>query len=196
MRVLIYTDSRGQHTPRGAEAHAVFGERLAQRTDIETELVLCPMKWTTTIDFLDYLAKRPPNAFDAIVLNTGIVDWSPRPQPSAINDLYDNKTPANLDNERLNTREYAKKVVNWKKPSFDGIFTESQMRAHLARDFGVAFEGQPTINMYGLEMAENALLPRLAQLDNLIFINSNRFVPGWKGDHARGRPENIAYTEK
>lgn len=193
-KLLIYTDSRGQHTPRG-QYHDVFAVRLAKRGDIEVDLLLCPMKWTTTIDFLDHLSRVPANTYDHIILQTGIVDWSPRPQPSAINDLYDNKTTANLGNDQLNTRDYSKKVVNNKKRLFDDIFTEKEMLAHLSKDFGVAFEGHPTINMYSLEMAEKYLIPRLCAIENLLFINSNRFVPGWKGDHARGRPANIGITE-
>jgi|GEM_PF-1861112 len=193
-KLLIYTDSRGQHTPRG-QNYDVFAVRLAKRGDIEANLLLCPMKWTTTVDFLDYISRVPPNTYDYIILQTGIVDWSPRPQPSAINDLYDNKTPINLGNDQLNTRDYSKKVINNKKHLFDDIFTEKEMLAHLSKDLGVEFEGHPTINMYSLEMAEKYLLPRLQAIDNLLYINSNRFVPGWKGDHARGRPANIGITE-
>lgn len=46
MRILVYTDSRGQHTPRGAPVHDVFAKRLAKLPGVEAELVLCPMKWT------------------------------------------------------------------------------------------------------------------------------------------------------
>lgn len=83
------------------------------------------MKWTTTIDFLDYyegLSKKP----DVTVLQTGIVDWSPRPQQSAINDLYNNQDAQNLDNVALNTRDYSQKVVNNKKASFDRVSAARQ----------------------------------------------------------------------
>ena len=195
-KLLIYTDSRGQHTPRGAPAYDVFALRLAQRPDVEAKVALCPMKWTSTIDFLDYLDEHKMESYDHIILYTGIVEWSPRPQASAISDLYDNKAPHNLANGEINTRDYSRKVINNKKASFDAIFGEKAMRRHLGRDFGVEFEGQPTVNMYSLEMAEKHLIPRLAALDNLIFINSNRFIPGWEGDFARGRPTNIGLTEQ
>lgn len=193
-RILIYADSRGQHIPRGAAPFDIFTSRLANHPDVEATVFLCPMKWTTTIDFLETLEEYRPESFDHIVLQTGIVEWSPRAQPSAINDLYDNKNPANLGNQRLNTREYARKVVNNKKAGFDKIFTEEAMLAHLHSDLGVEYEGCPTINMYGLEMAEKSLLPRLLEIENLLFVNSNRFVPGWEGDFTRGRPRNIGIT--
>ncbi len=194
-KVLVYTDSRGQHVPRGSAPFDVFGRRLAKRPDLQVDLFLCPMKWTTTIDFLEHL-ERSGKSYDWIVLHTGIVDWSPRPQANAIEGLYHNTKVVNLGNIALNTNDYSKKVVNDKKPLFDAIFTEAAMREHLGRDFGVTFEDQPTVNMYSLEMADRHLLPRLKALRNLVFVNSNRFVPGWNGDHARGRPANIALTEQ
>lgn len=176
--------------------HEVFAERLAKHPGINAEVVLCPMKWTTTIDFLDYLQDHPAEDYDHVILYTGIVDWSPRPLPSAINDLYNNSLPLNLDNTGLNTREYNKKVVNNKKLSFDAVFGEEEMTTYLAGSFDTEYEGQPTRNMYGLDMARDSLLPRLKAIPNLIFINSNRFVPGWEGDFTRGRPANIAHTEE
>lgn len=195
-KVLIYTDSRGQHTPRGLPIHKVFAERLAEHPDIEADVVLCPMKWTTTLDFLDFLEGKDLSQWDHIILYTGIVDWSPRPQPSAINDLYDNKNPSNLDNDGLNTRDYSKKVVNNKAALFNAVFGEDAIRRYLNTDLGVEYEGQPTVNMYGLDMARRDLLPKLKAIPNLIFINSNRFVPGWEGDFTRGRPANIGITEQ
>ena len=196
MRLLIYTDSRGQHTPKGAPPHDMFATRLAALSDVAAEVYLCPMKWTTTIDFIDLFKNRRAEEFDYIILYTGIVDWSPRPWQSAISDLYANANPANLQNAGLNTREYARKVVNFKKPVFDEVFTEAAMRDHLEGNLGVSYEGQPTNNMYSLDMAERALLPRLSAIPNLIFVNSNRFIPGWEGDYARGRPRNIRITEQ
>ena len=195
-RVLIYTDSRGQHIPRGQPAYEIFANRLAQDDDLDAKVVLCPMKWTTTVDFLDYYENHKDGNYDHVLLHTGIVDWSPRPQPSAINDLYNNTATANLGNEGLNTRDYSRKIINNKKASFNALFGEKAMLDHLGHDFGVDYEGQPTINMYSLAMAERSLLPRLAEIPNLTFINSNRFVPGWEGDYTRGRPANIAITEK
>ena len=194
-KVLIYTDSRGQHTPRGADPHDVFATRLANHPDIDATVILCPMKWTTTLDFFAFLEANADETYDHIILHTGIVEWSPRPQDSAINDLYHNQTPANLGNEGLNTRDYSLKIVNDKKPLFDSAFGAAQIREYLDTELGEQYEGQPTANMYSLDQARTAVLPRLKALDNLIFINSNRFVPGWAGDYTRGRPDNIGLTE-
>ena len=64
------------------------------------------------------------------------------------------------------------------------------MRKYLKNNFDVEYEGDKTNNMYSLEMAKEKLIPLLVRIPNLIFINSNRFVPNWEGDYKRGRPKN------
>ncbi len=46
--------------------------------------------------------------------------------------------------------------------------------------------------MYRLSSARESLIPRLMAIKNLIFINANRIVRGWKGDYPRERPENMS----
>ena len=192
-RVLVFTDSRGQHKPAGQE-HRIFGERIKDDPRLEVDLFLCPMKWTTTLDFLEMFDGEKLASYDAVVLWTGIVDWSPRPVSSAINDLYDNASASNLENAWLNTRDYSKKVVNNKKAMFDQVFGAESVRAYFASPFETLYANEKTSNMYGLEMARQHLVPRLAAIRNLVFINANRFVPGWEGDFKKGRPANIDVT--
>ncbi|MBA5778051.1 DUF115 domain-containing protein [Stappia sp. F7233] len=194
MKILIFTDSRGQHKPRGQD-HDMFGDMLKKTSDFDVEMILCPMKWTTTLDFLEYIESREKQYYDKIILQTGIVDWSPRPQSNAINDLYNRREELNVENISLNTRDYNKKIVNNKKKLFDRLFTEERIVSHLNNPFGTIFEGEDTINMYSERMLEDCLLPKLMDIENLIFINSNIFVPGWEGDFKRGRPANIKLTE-
>ena len=159
-------------------------------------MLLCPMKWTTTLDFIEQFSMENLSQYDHIILYTGIVEWSPRPVSSARTDLYNNKVMANLENLELNTRDYSKKIINNKKEIFDSIFGASEMEEYLSRPFDTLYEGQATINMYGLDMARDKLIAVLARIPNLIFITANRFVPGWEGDFKRGRPENIRIIEK
>lgn len=194
-RVLIFTDSRGQHKPAGS-THDLFAERLASDERFDVEMYLCPMKWTTTLDFLERFPPEKLAEYDSVILYTGIVDWSPRPQLSAQNDLYNNPSPKNLENLGLKTENYSKKIVNNKKEIFDRVFSEGEMESYLGNPFPTKYEGQETINMYGLEMARKSLLPYLKAIPNLIFISANRFVPGWEGDFKRGRPENISITHQ
>lgn len=193
MRILIFTDSRGQHKPAG-QNHPMFAERLAADPRVRADVFLCPMKWTTTLDFLERFPLERLAAYDAVVLYTGIVDWSPRPVSSAVYDLYNNHKCSNEDNLGANTRDYSLKIVNNKKKIFDEVFGENRILSYLEKPFDAEYNGEKTINMYGLEMAKDCLLPRLAQIPNLIFITSNRFVPGWDGDYKKGRPANIGIT--
>lgn len=194
-KILVFTDSRGQHKPAGC-SHDIFAERLVKDARLDVDMFLCPMKWTTTLDFLEQFPPERLAQYDHVILFTGIVEWSPRPASSAHTDLYDNATPANTANLGLNTRDYSKKIVNNKKAMFDRVFDAEAMAAYLFQPFDTLYEGQPTINMYGLSMARDRLIPTLAAIQNLIFITANRFVPGWEGDFKRGRPANISITEQ
>ncbi len=190
-RVLIFTDSRGQHKPRGCH-HDVFAERMAKDPRLEVESYLCPMKWTTSLDFLMLFTPDQLARYDHVILYTGIVDWSPRKLSNAMEDLYDRTAAENLANLGLNTRDYSKKVINSKKAKFDEIFGADVMTRHFANPFGIVYEGERTINMYPLEDGVEQLGSRLAAIPNLIFINANRIVPGWRGDYPRERPTNMS----
>jgi GT2 family glycosyltransferase len=192
-KILIFTDSRGQHKPAGRD-YLIFGEKLAKDSRFSVELVLCPMKWTTTLDFLEHYPSETLSQYDHVILYTGIVDWSPRRVTSAVSDLYDNPHLNNIGNLALNTRDYSQKIVNNKKRTFDQVFGVRAMTSHFAQPLGTVFEGEQTANMYGLEMASSSLLPRLSAIPNLIFISANRFVEGWNGDYKRQRPANIGLT--
>lgn len=192
-RILVFSDSRGQHKPAGGE-YLIFGERLAADNRLDVDLFLCPMKWTTTLDFLEAFDSKKLRLYDHVILYTGIVDWSPRHWSSAINDLYDNVSTSNTGNLRLNTRDYSKKVVNNKKRIFDEVFGSAEVAQYFRQPFDTLYEDEKTINMYSLEMAECSLLPRLNEIPNLTFVSANRFVEGWNGDYRRLRPANIALT--
>ncbi|WP_295508757.1 6-hydroxymethylpterin diphosphokinase MptE-like protein, partial [Accumulibacter sp.] len=194
--ILVFTDSRGQHKPSGSN-HPIFAERLRDELpDTHVDIVLCPMKWTTTLDFLQYAENNDLSRYEWIILYTGIVEWSPRPASSAYNDLYANTNEQNLDALHLNTRDYSKKIVNNKKIFFDRLFGETEIQTYLTTPFDVEFLGEPTINMYSLEMARSKICPRLSQFHNLIFVNSNRILSDWAGDHKKGRPRNMAITHQ
>ncbi|SER11175.1 Glycosyltransferase like family 2 [Thalassovita gelatinovora] len=194
-KILIFTDSRGQHKPAGTD-HDIFAERLAKDDRLDVDVYLCPMKWTMTTDFLNHFPKEKLAEYDHVILYTGIVEWSPRPAKSALEDLYDNPNSINENNLGLNTRDYSKKIVNNKKAFLDNVFGADSMARHLASPHDTEYEGQKTNNMYSLEMAQSKLLPRLKQIPNLIFISANRFVKGWEGDFKRGRPANIDLTHR
>ena len=82
-RVLIFTDSRGQHK-LSFNQKKIFTEKISdylQHKNIKVDLMLCPFCWTSTIDFIQLLEEKIVNEkdYDLIILYTGVVEYSPRP---------------------------------------------------------------------------------------------------------------------
>lgn len=168
--VLLYTDSRGDNIP-GHQHYAHYSKRL--NANFVVDAFLCPEKWTTILDFLGhYQSCWDRKKYDWIILHCGIVDASPRHQSIALEKIYRSK-----------------------KKIFDEVFGEAYIQEYLSSDFGVEYEGEKTINMYSLNMAEQKLLPVLRNIPNLIWISSNRIVPGWRGNYWKERPANINIVE-
>ena len=196
-KILIFTDSRGQHVPEKF-SHQTFPYRLKEffeKKNYKVELILCPMKWTTTLDFFEYISDKDINNYEHIILYTGIVEWSPRPQSSALNDLYNNDKAINRYSWNNNTTNYAKKIINNKKNLFDKFFGQENMKDYLSSPFKVEYEGEGTINMMSLDMVK-IIGQKLNKIDNLIYINANRIIKNWNGDFKRGRPKNIDITHE
>ena len=171
-RILLYTDSRGFRI-RGRYAvndpmHFYPGE-LVKRFNVECHI--CPEKHTTLVDFL-HTYQSSSRDFDVVVAHVGIVDFSPRGRKSAREQLYLSK-----------------------KSLYDEVFGEDAMERHLAGNLGFEYEGDQTINMFSLAMAEESLLPRLRAIPDLVWIGCSRFVAGWRGNYFRERPPNISIVE-
>ncbi len=199
MRILIFTDSRGDHKA-SFKTKKIWPERLSDKYDVD--LMLCPFKWTTTLDFLAIVASGivDPSTYDYIILHTGIVEHSPRPQNNAINGVYDNKAKETFTLQKLirSSMDPRSKITNNKRYIFDHVFGDS-IHQHLNTPFEVNFENQQTINMYSLEMMTTYLIPQLHKIagqTQLIVINSNRILRDWDGNYTRGRPRNINIVDQ
>src|SRR3954462_1844667 len=80
-RILVFTDSRGEHKKSFSDQE-IFTEkfaRLMRRRGYEVELMLCPFKWTTTLDLIELFERGILNVkrYEKVVLYTGVVEWSP-----------------------------------------------------------------------------------------------------------------------
>lgn len=198
MKVLLFSDSRGVHKPAGS-THSSFSQRLAKTDGLSVTSFLCPYQWTTIPDFIHLAREYDLSEYDYVILHAGIVDHSPRPLQQALDQIY---MPVEITPEAevktlLATRVFSrKKIVNRKKFILDAIFGEDAMLRHLAAPFPVSYEGQPTINLYSIDMMRRHLLPRLREIENLIFISANAIVAGWRGDYPRERPDNIGMIEE
>ena len=192
-KILIYTDSRGQHVPKGSN-HIIYGHKIKENKRFDVTLCLCKMKWTTTLDFLEYYEKMKikPYDYDLIILHTGIVEHSPRHKTTALEKIYDNQS-GEYDYNDFNIRGG---IVNSKKAIFDKVFGEENMKEYLSTNFGIIYEEDETINMYSLDMLEYKLIPILKKIPNLVWISSNKIVPNWNGNYFKQRPSNINLIEK
>lgn len=77
MKLLFFTDSRGEHKLSFTD-RKIFPEKFLD--DFECDLFLCPFKWTTTLDFIRLIEEKKINInkYDKIILYTGVVEFSPR----------------------------------------------------------------------------------------------------------------------
>jgi hypothetical protein len=166
-RLLIYTDSRGFFVAGKWGKHP-FGTYVGLlRARYHVTQHVCPEKYTTIIDFLDHISNNDISKYDAIIMHCGIVDFSPRPL-SSISALRDSKAG---------------------RSDFAQLFTANSN--YYAKPFETKYSGEPTINIYSPTYLTDEVIPALARLPNLIWINSNRFVSGWNGNYSKGRPLNI-----
>jgi hypothetical protein len=195
-RVLLLTDSRGVHRPAGT-THQMYADKLAKTPGINLTSIRCPFQWTTTLDLLRVLDLEGPENFDHVILHAGIVDQSPRALSSMMNRLVDPEDGISSDeaDRLIAARDFSKKIVNRKRPLLEAMFGKESVDAHFSQPFDQQYEGEPTINLYSLDMMKASLLPRLRKNPNLIFISSNNFSREWQGDYPKARPDNIYMIE-
>jgi hypothetical protein len=176
-KILLYTDSRGKNLPyKGLASHAEYNTYEHYNTKLakiyNVDAYLMPERVTTCVDFIKLTKQIEISKYDAIVLHTGVVDASPRPRKSMINEIYPDKSM----------------ILN-------EIFSEEKIYSHINSELEVDYEGDKTINLYSLDMAKQRLLPILNQFDNLIWISSNPVITNWRGTYWKDRPANIKLIE-
>lgn len=166
-RILVYTDSRGLNftSPLGKRHYGSHVWLLQRKYHVT--YAACPEKHTTILDFLRFTKHHQLDQFAAVVLHCGVVDFSPRPL-SNVNFI----------------RKYKSEIPEWER-----LFSANS--DYHAQTLGVEYEGEPTTTLYSQEYLGSEVIPRLSQIERLVWISSNRFVAGWEGNYVRGRPANI-----
>ena len=96
-----------------------------------------------------------------------MVDFSPRPL-------------SNIDNVKA-----SKQGNNF----FEYLFNRNQQ--YYSKPSDVLYYEEKTINIYSPQFFKEEIVPRLKKINNLVWINSNRFAKGWEGNFKKGRPANI-----
>lgn len=188
LNILLFTDSRGEHKHHNFGGK-IYHEKLKDM-GYNMKIVLCPCKWTTTLDFFEYIEINNIiiNNYDLIILHTGIVEFSPR-QTNNMYLLYNNPSNESLKEPRK------VKVQNQKKNICDKIFGQDKMKEHLDRKYETKYLGDHTNNLYSLDMLKDNMIPELKKIKNLLWISCNNICPGWNGNYFRERPSNITMIE-
>ena len=173
MKILIFTDSRGQHKSSFSDK-LIFTEKLSR--EFNTELLLCPYKWTTTMHFISLIESGKINIsnYDKIILYTGVVEFSPRPISNFLNAISDIKP-------------------------FLKVFLGDYL--DLTNTYKVNYMGEDTKSLITINAYENIVIPYLKAIgDKLILINTNKIVDNWDGNYLKinpnGRPSNINIVSK
>jgi len=166
-KILIFTDSRG------FEATKIWNKRNPYSSYIgaiiknyECVVKICPEKFTSILDFLDFYDSVRDRAFDKIILHCGIVDFAPRPESSF--DMI-----------------YKTKIQKIKKYNLEGYIDRAN------RDFGEIYYGEKTLSFLNRDAISNVLLPLLKSIPNLVYIGVNPVLTDWDGSYWRRRPANI-----
>jgi len=170
-KILIYTDSRGFEISSIKNRKNPFGSYIGYFIkNYNVDYYLCREKHTTIIDFF-HLFNENKNIYDYIILQLGVVDFSPRPK-SMVRHIYD-----------------------FKKNKVKNIFDRKTIENHLDTISTEHYEGEESLSLYSLAMAEKFILPKLLKIDNLIWIGCNKVLPNWDGNYPRKRPSNMYVIE-
>lgn len=167
-RLLVYTDSRGFEVLRWyCRKNPLYSyvAWLAERYAVT--YAVCPHQHTTLLDFLNDCG-NVLNRYDAVVLHTGIVDYSPRTQSSA---------------RALRVK---------KSPLVVKQFGADALRDFENRHYSDIYDGQLTASLFTLDFFNNWIIRELQAMSSpLIWVGVNRVVAGWRGNYFRDRPANM-----
>ncbi len=173
MKLLFFTDSRGQHK-ESFQNKKIFAEKFSDEFDCD--LILCPFKWTTTLDFIHLVETQQIDIqkYDKIILYTGVVEFSPR------------------------------NISNFNECMNDKIHFLKQFLSEyldLNNEYKTTYRGENTKSLISIEAYEKIVIPYLQQFDNkLIIINTNKIAKNWEGNYTKinpsGRPKNINIVEE
>jgi hypothetical protein len=194
MKILIFTDSRGQHKA-SFNNKKIFTEKLYEyftKKNISCDIMLCPFKWTSTIDFIQCIEENNlnPDIYDYIILYTGVVEYSPRPLSNFIDAYYKNNDIISFNKLILNK---SSRIANNKRNFFIKFFSKNDLNF---KNYNIYYKGENTRSLISIDMHKKVVIPYLQKYNNkLIFINSNKIVKGWEGNYINinpyGRPKNI-----
>ena len=199
-KVLIFTDSRGEHKATFKDQH-IFTEKITsimRDKKFVVDKMCCPFSWTSTLDFIEIVEKKiiDVDSYDKIILFTGVVEFSPRPL-SNFENCYQPKKISEITFERLiDVKRTKGRIINNKQDFMTQFISSKLLQQHLDSTHHVYYDGEDTRSLISLDINKQVIIPYLKKLDSkLIYINSNSIVLNWEGNYILknklGRPKNI-----
>lgn len=200
IKILIFTDSRGEHNA-SFQDQLIFTEKITlflQNNGVNVDKMCCPFSWTSTLDFIEIIEKKiiDIDSYDKIILFTGVVEFSPRPL-SNFEKCYQPEKFTEITFDRLvKVNRQKEKIINNKREFMSQFIPSNLLRQHLESSYEVYYDNQDTRSLISFDINEHVIIPYLKKLDSkLIYINTNSIVPEWEGNYILknklGRPKNI-----
>jgi len=166
-KILIFTDSRGFEVTKFWNRKNPFSSYIGRLIiDYDCVVRVCPEKFTSLLDFLDFYQSLSHMSFDCVVLHCGIVDFAPRPESSFDQMLF------------------SKQHYSVKYPIFNLINKTNRVSK-------VKYQNEFTYSFLNEAALKNVILPELIEIPNLIYVGINPVLSDWDGNYWRKRPENI-----
>ncbi|MEZ8313920.1 hypothetical protein AB6C44_09970 [Vibrio splendidus] len=163
--VFLFSDSRGSEIDSFYKQKNPFFSYISSKEfkGYDISYHLCPKKFTSIIDFLENYESA--SNYDVIVLHCGIVDFAPRPLSS-------------YESMLASKRSYLVSK-GWYK-----YFTDRQ-------DYSCCYEGEKTLSFFSEDFFKEIIVPKLKEIENLIYVGLNPVLLDWRGDYWRDRPSCI-----
>ena len=166
-KILIFTDSRGFEVTKFWNRKNPFSSYVGNIVlQYNCTVKVCPEKFTSILDFLEFYQSVRHKKFDKVILHCGIVDFAPRPE-SSFDSMYVSKLSK--------TRKY---------------LIEEHIRKE-NRIFGEKYQGENTLSFLNDDSVSMKILPLLKRIPNLVYISINPVLDDWDGNYWRKRPSNI-----
>lgn len=195
-KIAFFSDSRGWH--KADPSQTMFWEQLSDEYEVSS--FAQPYKWATILDFISMVRDGVivPSDYDAVVLWGGVVDFSPRPENNAKNDLLMGNNANHVTVNRNRTTFYNRRINN-KLRTIERLLTNrfigedldmAKVQEVAPKMHEVAYAGEMTASLYTIDFLEQ-IAEELNAIDNLIFIDTCEIHPEWDGNFLKGRPRNI-----
>jgi hypothetical protein len=166
-KLLVFTDSRGFEVTKFWNRKNPFSSYVGNLIrKFDCTYLVCPEKFTSLLDFLEYCENTEMDDYEYIILHCGIVDFAPRPESS-----YDEMS-------RSKTR-----VI--RKFGFEDDINKIKSKS------GPEYDGEVTYSFLNESSLSRLLCIQERYIKKIIYISINPVLNDWSGNYWRKRPDNI-----